>query len=163
MSLRDEIQEKQYAAMKSGDAKSLAVWRLVRTAIKNEEIAKKAKSRTELRSGTGEELNDEEVQTVIARQVKQLQEALKDFAAGGRKDLVEETKKEIEILRVYLPEKISNEKLAIIIDKVIETTAASGLQDMGKVMGAVMKEVKNKADGNQVREIVAEKLKPAPL
>jgi uncharacterized protein YqeY len=146
MSLRNEIQEKQYAAMKAKDAERVLVMRLIMSAIKNEEIEKK------------EKLNDEEVQAVAARQVKQLQDALKDFEAGGRDDLVQKTKAEIEILSVYLPEKLSDEELTSVIEKVIEQSGAKIPQDVGKVMGMVMKEVKGKADGNKVREIVSKKL-----
>ena len=145
MTLRSEIQEKQYDAMKKGDAERLSVMRLLNSAIKNEEIELKR------------ELNDEEAQAVVGRQVKQLKDALKDFEAGGRKDLIEKTQKEIEILEEYLPEQMSDEKLEEIVGKIIEQMSA-GPQDVGKVMGAVMKEVKGQADGNKVREIVSKKL-----
>ena len=145
MTLRSEIQEKQYDAMKKGDAERLSVMRLLNSAIKNEEI--------ELRR----DLNDEEAQAVVGRQVKQLKDALKDFEAGGRKDLMDKTQKEIEILEEYLPEQMSDEKLEEIVGKIIEQMSA-GPQDVGKVMGAVMKEVKGQADGNKVREIVSKKL-----
>ncbi|OGH83427.1 MAG: glutamyl-tRNA amidotransferase [Candidatus Magasanikbacteria bacterium RIFOXYC2_FULL_40_16] len=145
MTLRSEIQEKQYDAMKKGDAERLSIMRLLNSAIKNEEI--------ELRR----DLNDEEAQAVVGRQVKQLKDALKDFEAGGRKDLMDKTQKEIEILEEYLPEQMSDEKLEEIVGKIIEQMSA-GPQDVGKVMGAVMKEVKGQADGNKVREIVSKKL-----
>jgi uncharacterized protein YqeY len=146
MSLRSEIQEKQYAAMKTGNAKLLNVMRFLMSAVKNEEIQKKA------------ELNDEEVQNLISKQVKQLKDALKDFQAGGREDLVEKTQEEIEILSEYLPKQLSDDELASVIEKVIKDVDAKTPQDAGKVMGQVMKEVKGKADGNKVREIVLGKL-----
>jgi len=146
MSLRNKIQEVQHAAMKSKEKELLTTMRLVWSAIKNKEIEKKS------------ELNDEEIQEVIAKQVKQLQDALKDFEAGGRSDLVKQAKSEIEILNVYLPEKISEEKLREIVDEVIGDVGATTPQDIGKVMGVVMKKVKGQADGNQVREIVSKKL-----
>jgi len=147
MTLRSEIQEKQYDAMKQGDADQLAVMRLLMSAIKNEEIELK------------KELNDEQVQTIVSRQVKQLLDAIKDFESGGRTDLVEKTKKEIEVLQKYLPEQLSEEELIAVVDKTIEQLSA-GPQDIGKVMGMVMKEVKGKADGNKVRELVSKKLSP---
>lgn len=146
MSLRNEIQEKIHAAMKAGDAKNLAVMRLLKSAIKNEEIELK------------KELSDEEVQSVVARQVKQLSDAIKDFEAGGRKDLVAQAKEEIELMRVYLPVQMSDAELTAIVDKVIASTNAKTPADVGKVMGLVMKEAKGKADGNKVREIVSKKL-----
>ncbi len=145
MTLRSEIQEKQYDAMKQGDADKLSILRLLMSAIKNEEIELKR------------ELNDEETQAVVGRQVKQLNDSIKDFEAGGRSDLVEKTQKEVEVLKEYLPEQLSDEELESIIDKKI-TELSAGPQDIGKVMGAVMKEAKGKADGNKVREIVSKKL-----
>ena len=146
MTLRNEIQEKLYAAMKTGDAKQLAVLRLFKSAIKNEEIEQK------------KELSDEQVQSVVARQVKQLTDAIKDFEAGGRNDLVENAKEEIKLMSVYLPEQMSESELSGVVEKVIASVSATGPQDVGKIMGLVMKEVKGKADGNKVREIVAQKL-----
>lgn len=146
MPLRSEIQEEQYDAMKRGDADKLLVLRLLMSAIKNEEIEIKM------------ELNDDEVQTIVGRQVKQLADAIKDFESGGRSDLVEKTKKEIAVLEKYLPEQLSDENILQVIDKTILELSA-GPQDIGKVMGAVMKEVKGKADGNKVREMVLQKLK----
>lgn len=146
MLLRNEIQEKMYIAMKAGDVKKLAVLRLLKSAIKNEEIQLQ------------KELNDEEVKFVVARQVKQLSEALKDFETGKRQDLVAQTKEEIEFMSVYLPEQISDSELLSIVDKVIESTGAKTQQDIGKVMGLVMKQAKGKVDGNKVREIVSKKL-----
>lgn len=145
MPLRSEIQERQYDAMKRGDVDKLLVLRLLMSAIKNEEIEKKR------------ELNDDEVQTIVGRQVKQLTDAIKDFEAGGRSDLVEKTKKEIAVLEDYLPEQLSDENILQVIDKTIVEMSA-GPQDIGKVMGVVMKEIKGKADGNKVREMVSQKL-----
>ena len=146
MSLRNEIQEKMYTAMKSGDAKNLAVLRLIKSAIKNEEIQLQ------------KELSDEEVQSVVARQVKQLSDAAKDFEAGGRQDLVEQAKEEIQLMSIYLPEQMSDSELLSIVDKVIETTGAKTQSEVGKVMGLVMKQAKGKADGTKVREIVSKKI-----
>lgn len=146
MPLRNEIKERQIAAMKSGDARQLAVMRFLWSAIKNSEIDLK------------KELSDEEVLAVISRQVKQLQDALKDFETGGRQDLVTQTTEEIDILKSYLPEQLSDEQLEVVVDSVIAKVGAKTPQDVGKVMGAVMKEAKGKADGNRVREMVSKKL-----
>lgn len=146
MSLRNEIQDKIHIAMKAGDVKKLAVLRLLKSAIKNEEIQLQ------------KELSDEEVQSVAGRQIKQLADALKDFEAGRRQDLAAQTKEEIEIMSVYLPLQLSDSELSAIIDKAIESVGAKTQQDVGKVMGLAMKEAKGKADGNKVREIVIKKL-----
>ncbi len=134
--------------MKSGDAKRLSVLRLIKSAVKNEEIQLQ------------KELSDEEVQAVVGRQVKQLSEALKDFEAGGRQDLIAQTKEEIEIMSVYLPKQMSDEELTAVIEKAIETLGAKTAGDIGKVMGLVVKQTKGKADGSKVREMVSKKLTP---
>jgi uncharacterized protein YqeY len=146
MSLREKIQERQIAAMKAKEKELLEVLRLLMSSIKNEEIE------------TKKELSDEEVQAVAGRQVKQLQDALKDFIKGGREDLVVKTKSEIEIISEYLPEQLSDDKLDELTKKAIAEVQASGPQDIGKVMGVLMKEVKGRADGNRVREVVAKNL-----
>lgn len=146
MTLRSDIQEKQYDAMKQKDADRLSVLRLLMTAIKNEEIELKR------------ELNDLEVEAIVGRQVKQLKDAIKDFESGGRHDLVQKNEKEIEILKEYLPEQLSDEELSKLVDKTIEQLSA-GPGDIGKVMGKVMAEAKGKADGNKVRELVSRELK----
>lgn len=145
MALRSEIQESQYEAMKQGDADRLSVLRLLVSAIKNEEKESK------------KELSDEEVQAIVQRQAKQLKDAIKDFESGGRSDLVEKTQKEIDIMSEYLPEQMSEDELTKVVEKTIADLSA-GAQDIGRVMGAVMKEVKGKADGNMVRGIVTKKL-----
>src|SRR3989338_6481768 len=148
MSLQSGIQAKQYEAMKAGDADKLSILRLLLSAIKNEEIEKKAP------------LDDKEVQAVAARQVKQLQDALVDFESGKREDLIKKTKEEIKFLHQFLPEQLSEDKLAQVVDDTIAELAAASPQDTGKVMRAVMKKIKGQADGNRVREIVARKLGP---
>jgi len=122
--------------------------RILLSAIKNEEIE------------TKEPLSDEATLQVIARQKKQLQDALMDFERGGRADLVEKTQKEIAILDQYLPAQMPDEELDAMVASVIQETGARTPADMGRVMGAVMKQVGGKADGTRVREKVAAALKP---
>ena len=138
----------QYESMKAQEADNISILRLLLSAIKNEEIEKKAP------------LDDKEVQAVAARQVKQLQDALVDFESGKREDLIKKTKEEIKFLHQFLPEQLSEDKLAQVVDDTIAELAAASPQDTGKVMGAVMKKIKGQTDGNRVREIVARKLGP---
>lgn len=145
MSLRSEIQESQYEAMKKGDAERLSILRLLMSAVKNEEIELKR------------ELEDIETQAIASRQVKQLTDAIADFEAGGRADLVEATKKEIKVLSEYMGEQLSDEELSVIVENTIKGMSVVS-SDIGKVMGKVMAEVRGKADGNKVREIVSKKL-----
>lgn len=129
-------------ARKNHDLEKLSVLQLAISDIKNEKINKR------------KELSDEEVQNVLTKQVKQLNDAIKDFERGGREDLVNKSKKEIEILTVYLPTQMTAEELEQIVKKIITEMKPNGQGDFGKVMGTVMKEVKGRADGTMVQEFV---------
>lgn len=149
MTLRDDIQRAVREAMKAKDQASLETMRMLWAAIRNEEISQRVV------------LSPDAIVAVISRQVKQLQDSLKDFTAGGRIDLVDKTNAEIALLATYLPEQLSDERLRAAVDLVIAATGAAGAGDLGKVMGAVMKEVKGTADGNRVRAMVALRLERA--
>lgn len=140
MSLRQTISEAQKNAMKEGQKEALSTLRMLWSALRNTEIDK------------GSELNDEEVEQLITRQVKQLKDSLVDFEKGGRSDLVQQTQQEITFLSKYLPEQMSDEALMSIVQQTM--TKLAGEKNTGIVMGAVMKEVKGKADGKRVRECV---------
>jgi len=142
MTLRTIILEDQKKAMKERSKQKLSTLRMLTSAIKNVEIEKQ------------HELSDEEVLEVIARQAKQLKDAMKDFESGGRDDLLEKTKSELGVLEAYLPEQLSDEELEKVVKATAEKVGASSSADMGKIMGAVMGQVKGKADGNRVRAIV---------
>lgn len=146
MSLRADIQEAQKQAMKAGQPETLAVLRMVWAAIRNEEI------------NTQKELTDDDVISVIARQVKQLQEANLDFEKGGRADLVEKNKQEIALMMPYLPAQLSDEELQATVERVIAGGSFAGAKDVGRVMGLVMKEVGKRADGGRVRTIATKVL-----
>ncbi len=146
MSLKETLLQDQIQAMKNKESDRLTTLRMVLAAIKNTEIDSK------------EELDDEKIQGIIATQVKQLKDALKDFETGGRSDLIEKTKTEISLLETYLPEQMSDEELKTIVSETLSQVGASSPADLGKVMGAVMGKVKGKADGNRVRSIAMELL-----
>lgn len=146
MSLRQSIIEAKEKALKEKDEKSLSVLRMLWSAIKNVEIDKK------------EELGDDQVQEVVQRQVKQLKDALKDFESAGRDDLVSSNKKEIEFLEKYLPTSLSVEELEQIVQKIAQDNEIKEKSEFGKLMGLVIKEVKGRADGNDVKDIVTKQL-----
>lgn len=143
MSLREQIQRAQTAALKSGEQDTLQTLRLVWSAVRNEEIDKQ------------HELGDDEVQGVIARQVKQLSDALVDFTRGGREDLMTKTNIELAYLKQYLPTPLSAEELERIVKETIVELGVSSAGDIGKVMGVVMKKVGKQANGDHVRQIAA--------
>ncbi len=139
MTTLERIDQDFKEAMKSKDEFRLSVLRMARTALKNKQI--------DLRH----ELNDEEAMSVLKTMVKQYQDALSDFQSAGRQDLVEKQQKEIDLIATYLPAKLPAEELEKIV-----TAAVAGMSkaDMGKAMGAAMKAVDGRADGNEVRAIV---------
>jgi uncharacterized protein len=142
MSLKADIVLAQQEAMKVGKKDKLSILRMVSSDIKNQEIKKQT------------ELDDEAVQVVIGRQVKQLQDALQDFERGQRVDLVTKTKKEIELLSSYLPAQMSDEDLTNKATAIIGALGNKADFNIGQAMGAVMKEVKGQADGNRVKAVV---------
>lgn len=133
-------------AMKSKDRDRLAALRFLHSEIKNVGI-------NERRDPT-----DDDVTTVVAKLIKQRQEAIEQFKQGGRDDLVEKEALQIEIYKAYQPEQLGEEAIVELIDKAIAETGASGKADMGKVMKALMPLVKGKADGKLVSSLVNQKL-----
>jgi len=144
--LKEQLMEDMKKAMKAKDKERLSVIRMTRSEIKNKEIE------------TGEELNDQEVTAVIAKQVKQIKDSLSDFEKSGKKDVMEKLYNEIEILQEYLPEQMSEAEVDKLVDQIIEETGAENMSDMGQVMGAIMPKIKGKADGSMVSSKVKEKL-----
>jgi len=148
MSLEERLVEEMKQALKSNDKLRLSTIRMIRSALKNKEI--------ELRK----KLEDEEVVKVIQVMVRKGEESVEQFQTGGRMDLVEKEKKEIEILKSFLPQPLSQEEILKIIDQSIQETQASSLKDIGKVMKSVMPKIGGKADGKLINQLVKERLSP---
>jgi uncharacterized protein YqeY len=148
MSLEERLVEEMKQAMKSNDKLRLSTIRMIRSASKNKEI--------ELRK----KLEDEDVVKVIQVMVRKGEESVEQFQTGGRMDLVEKEKKEIEILKSFLPQPLSQEEILKIIDQSIQETQASSLKDIGKVMKSVMPKIGGKADGKLINQLVKERLSP---
>jgi uncharacterized protein YqeY len=148
MDLEERLVEEMKQAMKSNDKLKLSTIRMIRSASKNKEI--------ELRK----KLEDEDVVKVIQVMVRKGEESVEQFQTGGRMDLVEKEKKEIEILKSFLPQPLSQEEILKIIDQSIQETQASSLKDIGKVMKSVMPKIGGKADGKLINQLVKERLSP---
>ena len=148
MSLEERLAEEMKQAMKSSDKLRLSTIRMVRSALKNKEI--------ELRK----KLEDEEVVKVIQVMVRKGEESVEQFQAGGRVDLVEKERSEIEILKSFLPQPLSQEEILKIIDQSIQETQASSPKDIGKVMKSVIPKIGGKADGKLINQLVKERLSP---
>ena len=146
MSLKDHIWKQQSQAMKEKDALRVNTFRLLKTVIKNKEIALRR------------ELNDEDVLQLIKTQAKQRREAIRQFLDGGREDLADKEKTELDILTALLPKQLSVEALHELIAKVISDIGAKDMKDMGKTMKTVMAKVSGSADGKLVSDIVKKQL-----
>jgi len=150
MSLEKKINEDLKEAMKSKDEERVSSLRLLNSAIKNKLIEKKE----EKEKG----LDDGEVVKIVKYQIKQLRDAAGEFEKAGRDDLVKQNNKEIEILSVYLPEEMSEDAVRAIVKSKISELGEVSSADFGKVMGLVMKETGDAADGALVKKIVQEEL-----
>ena len=146
MSLKDQITEDMKTAMKAGDKDRLKVVRLVRAAIKQVEVDKRT------------ELDDAGVLAVLTKMVKQRRDSVEQFEKGNREDLAAVERAEIAVLQGYLPEQLSAEELAAMVDDVIAATGAEGIRDMGKVMGQIKAKAAGRADMGAVSATVKERL-----
>lgn len=108
----------------------------------------------DLTVNAGKEMTDEAVLQVLAKGVKQREESIAQFEAAGRGELAENEKKEMTLLKTYLPEQLSDEAVAAIVKEAIAATGATSKKDMGKVMKEVMARVKGQADGKLVSRLV---------
>ncbi len=152
MSLLQTVEEDYKKAFRGSDKPVIEVLRIVKTALQNEEIAKRGK--------TGEreaKLTDDEVLAILKRQVKQTEEAGEFFLKGGRADLKTKNDAELVILKKYLPAQASEDQVRKAVEKVLSGMVGAKSSDFGKIMGAVMKELKG-ADGTVVSKVVKELL-----
>ncbi|PIR96780.1 MAG: aspartyl-tRNA amidotransferase [Candidatus Doudnabacteria bacterium CG10_big_fil_rev_8_21_14_0_10_41_10] len=142
-----KIQSDLIVAMKAKDQFLVGVLRFVKYQLDTEQKNKK------------EDMTEQEVIKVLRRKIKQSEDSKKKFQEGGRADLSENEQKEIEIISKYLPQQLSEKELVALVDEAIAQTAATSMQDFGKVMGSLMKTVSDRADGNIVKNLLENKLK----
>ncbi|SHF28339.1 hypothetical protein SAMN02745164_02164 [Marinitoga hydrogenitolerans DSM 16785] len=140
MDLKSKLNDDMKKFMKEKNSKALNAIKILKTEIKKVEVEKQ------------KELNDEEILTIIRKQIKMRRDSIEQYSNAGRIDLVEEEKYELEILQQYLPPELSDEEIESLIKKVISELGENA--KFGQVMGKVMKELKGKADGNKVKSIV---------
>ena len=142
----EKFMEDIKTAMKSGDKETLSVLRMAKGSLDKERIDKKR------------EVNDELLTEVIAREIKTRNESIKEFEKGGRTDLVTQTQNEIDVLKKYLPEQLSEEEVDNIIEEVFNEVKPESMRDMGKVMGLVTPKVKGRFDMSEVSAKIKAKL-----
>ena len=146
MPLKERITEDMKSAMRAGEKERLATIRLILAAIKQREVDERIS------------LDDTQVLAVVEKMVKQRKEAITQFEAGGRADLVAKETAEIAILQTYLPARLSDAELDALIAEAITSTGASSVKDMGKVMGVVKAKAQGRADMGAVSARIKQKL-----
>jgi uncharacterized protein YqeY len=146
MGLKETIAEDMKNALRSGDKAKLGTLRFLLSQIKNAEIDR------------GGPLTDEDVIGVISREVKKLLEAADEFEKGGSAERAAQERAEAELLRSYLPPQLSEEEIERVIETKMAEIGASSAKDLGPLMRAVMEEVRGRADGKLVNELVRRKL-----
>ncbi len=146
MTLSEQINNDFIEALKNKESEKLSVLRMLKSSIKNSEIALK------------KTLDDPEVVKILQREVKQRKDSVESFSNAGRKQLAEKEEKEIKYLEKYLPEQLSNDDLTAILETVIAETGAKSMADLGKVMASAMSKVSGRADGSAVSEKAKELL-----
>ena len=146
MALRDRITEDMKNAMRAGDKDRLGTIRLILAAIKQREVDERIT------------LDDGQVLSVLEKMVKQRREAITQFQAGGRADLVAKETAEIGVLQGYLPAQLTEAELEALISESIAATGATSVKDMGKVMAAVKPRAQGRADLGAVSARIKQKL-----
>ena len=150
MSLKERISEDIKLAMKAKDKIRLETVRSIKKAVLEKEV--------DLRPSGKENLTEEQEIELLARLAKQRRESIEQYQQGGREDLAQKEAAELAIIETYLPKQLSDEEINTIIDKIISSVGANSPKDLGKVMGAAMKELKGKADGKKIQALVKSKL-----
>lgn len=149
MSLKQKLQQELKESMLAKNELKTSVLRLLLSAINYYEINK---------GGAGYEATDEDVMTVIQKEIKQRNDSIEQFKQAERQELVDKETKELEILKTYMPEQMDEASLKSLISQTIQEIGAKSMQDMGKVMSSLMPKLKGKADMGVVSKVVKEKL-----
>jgi uncharacterized protein YqeY len=149
MSLQETIQSHMVDAMRNKDSLRLSVLRMMKSAIKNREVANE----------TVKTLDEAEVLAVLNSLLKQRRDSVEQFRKGGREELAQKEEAEIKVLEQYLPAAASEDDIRSAIDAAVQQTGAASMKDMGKVMKATLALLAGKsADGSRVSQLVKEKL-----
>ncbi|MUK65996.1 GatB/YqeY domain-containing protein [Aliivibrio fischeri] len=146
MALIEQLKEEQKLAMKAKDKLRLGTIRLALSEIKQREIDGQTT------------LSDDEIIAVLTKMVKQRRDSVSQFTAAGRDDLAEKESAEITVLEDFMPQALTDEEVAELLDKAIAESGAAGMQDMGKVMGVLKPQIQGRADMGKVSQLVKSKL-----
>lgn len=146
MSLKDQILADMKTAMRAKDTSRLESIRMLRAAIQRKEVDDQT------------EIGDEEVLTILQKQIKQSQDAIKQFTDGDRSDLADKEQVHVDNLKGYLPEQLGDDEIAKAVAAAIASTGAESMKDMGKVMGVLKGQLQGKADMGKVSGVIKAKL-----
>lgn len=146
MTLFEKINNDMISYMKSKDSFSLGVIRMVKGAIQLEKINKKR------------DLTDDEVVAVISKQIKMRNDSIEEFTKANRQDLIDQYQKEIDLLKTYMPEQLSDEEISKIIEESFNIVNPTSSKDMGLIMREVSPKLKGRADMGKVNAIIKDKL-----
>ncbi|TLF42632.1 GatB/YqeY domain-containing protein [Maribacter aurantiacus] len=147
MSLQAKVMEQMKVAMKAKDTVALESLRAIKSALLLEST-----------SGSGKELSEEDEIKLVQKLVKQRKDSAAIFVEQGRQDLAEPELAQAAVIEQFLPEQLTEEEIEKVVVQTIDATGASGMKDMGKVMGIVSKELAGQADGKTISAIVKQKL-----
>ncbi|TDM55295.1 GatB/YqeY domain-containing protein [Aliivibrio fischeri] len=146
MALIEQLKEEQKLAMKAKDKLRLGTIRLALSEIKQREVDGQTT------------LSDDEIIAVLTKMVKQRRDSVSQFTAAGRDELAEKESAEITVLEDFMPQALTDEEVAELLDKAIAESGAAGMQDMGKVMGVLKPQIQGRADMGKVSQLVKSKL-----
>jgi uncharacterized protein len=147
-SIMERVTDEMKSAMKARDKVRLRTLRGLRSSLMNKTIDK--------RQGDDAELDDAEQLAVVRKEVKQRKDSIEQFKDAGRDDLVEKEEEELEVLKEFMPEPMSEENLRAILQEIIDDVGATDMSGMGSVMGQAMDRLRGKVDGSRVQQIVKE-------
>ncbi len=160
--LEQRIKKDLKKALKEKKELKTSVLRMLNSSLHNKEIEKKTRLRKSDKEDKDIEkkgqLTEEEIIEIISSEAKKRKEAISQFEKGEREDLAGKERKELKILKEYLPEQFSEKDINKLAREIIEEVNAEGMSDMGAVMGKLMPKVKGKAEGDKVSKIVKELL-----
>ncbi len=146
MSLKDQIFADMKTAMREKNASKLESIRMLRAAIQRKEVDDQT------------EIGDDDVLAILQKQIKQSQDAIKQFTDGDRADLAEKEQVHVDNLKDYLPEQLGDDEIAAAVEAAIASTGAESMKDMGKVMGLLKGQLQGKADMGKVSGVIKAKL-----
>jgi uncharacterized protein len=150
MSLKQQIEEKLNSALKAKDKNTYPTLRLIISAIKDAEIANRTKDQ--------KEITDSDITTILKKMIKQRNESFEVYKKAGRSELLENEKKEMDVISAFLPKQLSDEEVKRVCQETVKSLGATSMKDMGKIMGALKSKHADTIDFSKVSPILKELL-----